>query len=224
MKVHVFCLLEIFLKKQCDMFEVAIIEDYDVIKSLYEKIINTTDEFKVIGSFSSCEEALTTFRKNTPDIVLLDITLPGMNGIEGIPLIKELLPNVIIIVNTIHENSKYVFDALKAGAIGYITKSSGEEKILQALKEAVRGGSPMSTRIARMVIQSFQQNTLSNLTKQENIVLENLAKGKTYNAIADQLCISLNTIKFHIKNIYGKLQVTNREEAIGMLNRKNSLK
>ena len=156
-----------------------------------------------------------------PDVVFMDINLPGMNGIEGIKIIRKQFPEIAIIVVTVNEESNYVFEALCAGAVGYITKVSGKQKILEALEQLDQGGAPMSIKIARMVVESFQEKKLNELSDRENEVLTLLAKGKSYASIGDALNVSVNTIKTHVRNIYEKLHVTSKEEVIKVYNNAN---
>lgn len=172
----------------------------------------------MVGDFESYEEALPKIKKLEPEIVFTDITLPGINGIEGIKQLKQILPNVAVIVISIHENSQYVFDALCVGAIGYLTKNSGKQKVIEALQQLKAGGAPMSVNIARMVVESFQQKQHNELTERENEVLNLLSKGKSYASIAEELYLSINTIKTHVKNIYEKLQVSSKEELLKRYN------
>jgi len=195
----------------CTM-KVVLIEDYEVLRNSLKEIINQEYGYEVVGDFESYEEALPKIKKLNPDIVFTDITLPGITGIEGTSQLKVLLPKVAIIVISIHENSQYVFDALCAGAVGYLTKNSGKQKVIDALKQLKAGGAPMSVNIARMVVESFQKKKHNELTERENEVLNLLSKGKSYASIADELYLSVNTIKTHVKNIYEKLQVSSREE------------
>ena len=201
--------------------KVVLIEDYQIVLESFTKIINTTNDFVVVNGFYSCEEALTQIQEINPDFILIDISLPGMNGIEGIKRIKLILPEVSIIVVTVHENSRYVFDALCMGAMGYVTKSSGGDKLIEALYQAEAGGAPMSINIARMVVESFQKKQFYNLTDKENQVLGFLSEGKTYASIAEDLKVSVNTIKFHVRNIYEKLHVSTKDELINLLKNKN---
>jgi DNA-binding NarL/FixJ family response regulator len=196
------------------MPRVVLIEDYEVLRQSIKDIIDAEAEYEVCGDFESYEKALPQIKALMPDIVLTDITLPGINGIDGIKKIKQILPHVLIIVLTVHEQSKYVFDALCAGAIGYLTKNSDKQKIIDALKQVQQGGAPMSINIARMVIESFQNKHNSELTQRENEVLNLLSQGKSYATIAEQLFLSINTIKTHVKNIYEKLQISSKEELI----------
>ena len=201
-----------------EKYKVVIVEDNVPLSDAFKEIINDTEYFKVIDAYTSCEDAIKYLKQDRPDIVLMDIELPGMSGVEGTKIIKNLSKNVIIIVVTVYENSEIVFDALCAGASGYLTKNISSSRLIEALNEAVKGGAPMSIRIARMVVQSFRKATKSNLSDREIEVLKLLASGKSYQSIGDELFISRNTIKFHIKNIYEKLQVQNKEQAIKKAN------
>ncbi|MFM7024163.1 MAG: response regulator [Flavobacteriales bacterium] len=201
------------------MHRIVIIEDNPEIREAFSLLIAMNDNFTVGGSYESCEEALENLKQDKPDIVLMDIDLPGMSGIQGTQQIKKLYPKISILIITVFENSKTVFDALCAGATGYLTKSSDKEKLMTALDEVVKGGAPMSTHIAKMVVQSFQKNMNSPLTERETEILSLLAAGKSYNNIGDTLFISKDTVKFHLKNIYIKLQVNNRSEAIERANK-----
>ena len=196
------------------MIKVVLIEDYDILRNSLKDIINQEDGYEVVGDFESYEFALPSIKQLQPDVILTDITLPGINGIEGIKQLKQILPQVAVIVVSVHENSQYVFDALCAGAVGYLTKNSGKQKVLEALNQLKLGGAPMSVNIARMVVESFQKKSHNDLTQRENEVLDLLSKGKSYASIADELCLSINTIKTHVKNIYEKLQVSSKEELI----------
>jgi len=144
----------------------------------------------------------------------MDIGLPGMSGIEGIRKIKENLPSIDILMLTVHEDSKMVFDALCAGACGYLIKNTQPVKLLEAIKEVHEGGAPMSTQIARLVVTSFKINPHSNLTNRETEVLTQLCKGKSYRMIAEALFISEETVRRHIKNIYKKLEVGSKSDAV----------
>ncbi|MCZ6520614.1 MAG: response regulator transcription factor [Bacteroidetes bacterium] len=193
---------------------ISIVEDNDVVREGFVLLINSVDNLQVISSFSNCEDAIKQIKKTPPDIILMDLELPGMNGIEGIKIIKKDLPDPDIIVITDHEDSNLVFDALCAGACGYLTKTSNYSKLLQAIDEVKHGGSPMTGNIARMVVESFQRNNNSPLTRRETEVLELLSKGKSYSMIAEDLYIHKETVKSHIKNIYYKLQVNSKADAI----------
>ncbi len=193
---------------------ITIVEDNEVVKDGFALLINSMDGFKVVSTYTNCEEALKKVAKDNPDIILMDIELPGMNGIQGTQKIKLLYPDINVIVITVHDESDLVFQALCAGATGYITKDTDYSKLLEAIEEVHRGGAPMSGNIARMVVESFQKSQASPLSVRETEVLELLSKGKSYSVIADQLFIHKETVKSHIKNIYYKLQVKSKADAI----------
>jgi DNA-binding NarL/FixJ family response regulator len=194
---------------------VCIIEDDQIIRDGFGLLIDSTHGYKVINTYSNCEEAIRNLESDKPDVVMMDIELPGgMNGITGIGKIKKLKPKVNIIVITVYEDDDLVFQALCAGASGYLTKNIPPVKLLDAIKEVQTGGAPMSTNIARMVVQSFQKNTNSPLSPRETEVLELLSKGKSYHKIADELFVNKETIRTHIKNIYLKLEVHSKADAI----------
>ncbi len=198
---------------------VLIIEDDPEIRHSFEVIVNSSQNFQVINTYNSCEAAIKHLTTDRPEIVLMDIGLPGgMNGIQGTKIIKEKSPGTEIVMVTVYEDSELVFEALKSGASGYITKSANYQELLAALEEIIRGGAPMSSKIARMVIDNFHVNLNSPLTKRETEILSLIAEGKTYTQISEQLFISKETSKTHIKNIYFKLQVKCKSEAIAKAN------
>ena len=196
------------------MINVTIVEDDDEIRESLAILINGTTGFACINTFSDCESAINGILKDPPDVTLMDIGLPGMSGIEGIRKIKEKAPDINILMLTVHGDSKLVFEALCAGACGYLIKDTQPVKLLEAIKEANDGGAPMSTQIARMVVSSFKTNPHSELTTRETEVLTQLCKGKSYKMIADTLFISEETVRRHIKNIYKKLEVGSKSEAV----------
>lgn len=193
---------------------IVIVEDNDAIREGFALIINSVSNYYVVNTYSNAEDAIKHIKKDRPDVVLMDLELPGMNGIEAIAIIKKDHPQIDLIVNTIYENSELVFQALVAGATGYITKNSNHSELLDAIEEVLHGGAPMSSKIAKMVVASFQKNPNSPLSPRETEVLELLSKGKSYSMIADELFITKETAKSHIKNIYSKLQVNSKSEAI----------
>jgi len=196
------------------MNKITIIEDNDVVREGFALLIDSVSEFDVVGTYATCEEAIRKLKVDQPDVILMDIELPGISGIEGSARIKKLQPEVNIIVISVHENSDLVFEALCAGACGYITKNTDYSRLIDSIKEVMNGGAPMSSNIARMVVESFQKNLNTPLTSRETQVLELLSKGKSYTVIADELFIHKETVKSHIKNIYFKLQVHSKAEAI----------
>lgn len=193
---------------------VVIIEDDETIRNGYTYLINANKNYKIINAYSNVEDALINLANDKPQVILLDIELPGMKGIEALPKIKNILPKTHIIMLTVYDSEETVFEALTKGASGYLTKSNNTEKIIDAIQEVVDGGAPMSTNIAKIVIKSFHKNQNSPLTKRETEILEEVANGKSRSKIAKQMFIDLETVKSHIKNIYVKLNVHSREDAI----------
>ncbi|MDP5081818.1 MAG: response regulator transcription factor [Winogradskyella sp.] len=200
------------------MKHVAIIEDNVSLSLAFKEVINATEDFKVIAIYHNAEDAILNFKSDAPDIVLMDIELPKLNGIEATKKLKDINPLLLVLVVTVYEDSETVFDALCAGASGYLTKNANSAQIVNALNELVSGGAPMSIKIARMVVSSFKKETHADLSERETEVLTLLSKGKSYKSIGEALFISRNTIKFHIKNIYDKLQVNCKEDALKKAN------
>lgn len=197
---------------------IVIVEDNQQIREAFASLLAFRDDFLVVGQYENCEDALSDLQEDHPDIVLMDVDLPGMSGIEGTKRINKEFPKANVIIITVFENGKTVFDALCAGASGYLTKNSDKDKLLSAIDEVLSGGAPMSSKIARMVVSSFQKNTNSPLTERETEILAQIAEGKSYTTIGDNLFISKETVKFHIKNIYLKLQVNNKADALKKAN------
>lgn len=205
-----------------EISRIIIIEDNDIVKEGFKLLISSLSEHQVVATYENCEEAIKNLDKDQPDIILMDIELPGISGIEGTRIIKKQHPDIEILVITVHDDSDLVFQALVAGASGYITKNAPHNKILDAINEIAKGGAPMSSKIARLVVESFQRNQNSPLSPRETEVLELLSEGKSYSVIADELFIHKETVKSHIKNIYYKLQVNSKAAAIEVA-RKNKL-
>lgn len=195
---------------------ITIIEDNLDVREGFSTLISTNPNYEVINSYEDAEGALRQLNQDKPDIILMDIDLPGMSGIEACRKIKQVLPQVNIVIITVFENSTRVYDALCSGATGYLTKNTNHIHLLKALEEVALGGAPMSANIARMVVNSFHKNTKTPLTERETEVLLKLSDGKSYKSIAELLDVSMATVKFHIKNIYLKLQVSNKEDAISL--------
>jgi DNA-binding NarL/FixJ family response regulator len=198
---------------------VAIVENDRILLDSFTYIVNSSEKFTAVGSYDSAEEAIADLARKKIEIILMDIELPGMNGIDATEIIKEKYPHIEVLMVTVHEDNELVFNALRAGASGYITKSANYLEILAALEEIIRGGAPMSTKIARMVIHNFHMNPNSPLTSREKEVLQLIAEGKTYTQISDVLFISRETAKTHIRNIYSKLQVSKKSDAIEIANK-----
>ncbi|MEM6344212.1 MAG: response regulator transcription factor [Bacteroidota bacterium] len=194
---------------------IAIVEDDPEIRQLLTLILNGSPGFSCSHSYPDAESALAGLTHEPPDVVLMDIQLPGMSGIECTQQLRELHPKLDIIMLTVQEENDDIFDSLCAGATGYLVKETPPTKLLAAIEEAKAGGSPMSPRIARRVIGSFHQSPVkSPLSARETEVLGLLCEGRNYRQIADQLFVSTNTVKAHIKHIYEKLHVHNRAEAV----------
>lgn len=189
------------------LLRVVVVEDDKLIRESFANLIDESDKYICTGKYDTCEEALKNLAKDSPHIILMDIGLPGISGIEGIRRIKRARSQIDILVVTVHEDDTKVFEALCAGASGYLTKNVTPQKLLDALDEIQKGGAPMSTNLARMVVRSFQRNNNSPLSTRETEVLQLLAKGKSYSMIADELFIDKETVRTHIKNIYRKLEV-----------------
>ena len=204
-----------------DKIKISIVEDLEVVRNGLAAIINMGSDFTVLHSFETAEEALPAILSNPPEIVIMDIHLPGMNGIECIKIIKEKKPGIQFMMFTIYENSDTVFQALEAGAAGYLLKNTPPSKILEYLKELYDGGSPMNAEIAKKLVLRFQQvanhMTKFHLTEKERQILNLVSKGYLYKEIAHDLNNSINTIKQHIRHIYEKLHVQNKAEAINKI-------
>ena len=198
---------------------VSIVEDLDEVREALQRLINQSEIFCLVEGFNNAEQAERRIPLQPRDLVIMDINLPGMSGIECIRRIKEKCPGTQFMMFTIYEDDEKVFEALKAGAHGYLLKKTPKEKLLEALEELYNGGSPMSTNIARKVIEAFEKKNqppeeLNTLTNKEKQILDLLAKGFLYKEIAAELIISKETVKKHIHNIYDKLQVQTRTEAL----------
>lgn len=207
--------------KQADSkpIKVVIIEDQRDIREGLGVLIEFTEGFECAGKFGSMEEALARIKHNLPDVVLSDIGLPGMNGIEGIGILKELYPQLSILMLSVYEDDERIFHALCAGAVGYLLKKTPPAKLLESLREAVSGGAPMSPEVARKVITIFRdyhppEQVDYDLSPHEIRLLKLLVEGHTYKTAAQKLGVTVNTISFHLKNIYEKLQVHSKSEAV----------
>ena len=205
---------------------IAIVEDLDEVRDGLMNFISLSQDFKVLDTFKTAEEALYDIPKLKPDIVIMDINLPGMNGIECIRQVKDKSPKTQFMMFTVYENDEKVFEALKAGAAGYLLKNTGLVQLIESLKELHNGGSPMSANIARKLVTVFREQQKETapveiLSHRENEILQLLAKGLLYKEIAEQISISVSTVRQHIHHIYEKLHVQNRTEAINKAFGKN---
>jgi DNA-binding NarL/FixJ family response regulator len=199
--------------------KVAIVEDDVRVRGSLARLVDSTEGFLCVSQHPTAENALTELKLTLPDVVLMDINLPGMNGVDCVRRLKELLPETQVVMLTVYENTNIIFKALAAGASGYLLKTSSPEQLIEAIREVRDGGSPMTSHIARKVVASFQQ--LSNpvheyekLSLREQEVLDCLAKGYLYREIAERLKISYATVHTHIRHIYEKLHVRSRTQAV----------
>ncbi len=202
-----------------DIIKTAIVEDIRDIREGLATLINFTDGFTCAGSYRSMEEAIPRIKGNVPDVLLSDIGLPGMNGIEGIGILKEQFPEMTVLMLTVYDDDERIFDAICAGASGYMLKRTSPAKILENIREAVSGGAPMSPEVAARVIKLFREvrppeRVDYDLTPHETRLLKLLVEGHNYTTAAEELRVSYNTIKFHMRHIYEKLQVHSKSEAV----------
>ncbi|MFQ5606090.1 MAG: response regulator [bacterium] len=197
-----------------EAISVAVVEDDREIRQLLTLIIDGSPGYACKQSFNNCESAVPEVERNPPDVVLMDIDLPGMSGIEGVKLLKAKLPDTDFIMLTIKEDDDSIFESICAGATGYLVKDMPPAELLQAIKEVYEGGSPMSANIARRIVTSFKKSPESPLTPRETEILQKLCDGDNYKTIAEALFISGDTVRAHIKNIYRKLQVNSRAEVV----------
>ena len=201
------------------MIDVAIVEDEDDVREALGVLINGSEGFRCVQRYPSAEKALPAMLRNKPDVVLMDINLPGMSGIECIRQLKAHQPALPIMVLTVYDDDDKIFESLRAGASGYLLKKTPPAKLLEAILELHGGGSPMSAGTARRVVQSFQSmgpstKETENLSNREHEILFYLAKGYQYKEIADAMFISFETVRTHLRNIYQKLHVRSRSEAV----------
>jgi len=202
-----------------DPIKVAVIEDQRHVRDGLVALIRGTQGYACTGAFRSMEEALDGIWNEIPDIVLLDIGLPGISGIEGMALLRERYPSVALVMLTVYEDDERIFDALCHGACGYLLKNTPPVKLLENIREAARGGSPISPEIARRVISLFRSirppdHADHNLTPHELRLLKLLVEGHNYKSAAAELGVTFNTIHFHMQRIYQKLQVHSKSEAV----------
>jgi DNA-binding NarL/FixJ family response regulator len=198
---------------------VSIVEDSDQVRGTLARLINRAEGFRCLSQYANAEDALDGLPRERPAVVLMDINLPGMNGVECVRRLKQVAPEIQAIMLTVYEDTENIFNALAAGATGYLLKRTSTAELIAAIRDVHQGGSPMTTHIARKVVQSFQRSGASaksteNLSPREQEVLDYLAKGFLYKEIADNLGISYETVHTYIRRIYEKLQVRTRTEAV----------
>jgi DNA-binding NarL/FixJ family response regulator len=199
------------------MIAISIIEDQSEVRESLVAALDNEPGMRCVGAHASGEAGLQQIPKENPDIVLMDINLPGMNGIQCVTRLKKRLPNIQVLMLTTYDDGDLIFDSLRAGANGYLLKNIPQEELVQALQQVQAGGAPMSLQIARKVINHFHKtkpaSELDNLSPRELEILRLLAKGLRYKEIADQLSINIGTVRTHVRHIYEKLHVTSRTEA-----------
>src|SRR3954468_17687215 len=198
---------------------VSIVEDNEQLRNTVARVLNRSEGFKCLSHYGNAEDALKDLPNVKPEVVLMDINLPGINGVECVRQLKQVLPALQVIMLTVYEDTDNIFSALAAGATGYMLKRTKTPELLEAIREVHRGGSPMTTHIARLVTASFLKGGQSpqpteNLSQREQEVLDCLSHGFLYKEIAEKLGISYETVHTYIRRIYEKLQVRTRTEAV----------
>ena len=199
---------------------VAIYEDNHNLREGLYQLINGTADFRCVGAFANCDLMMRQIEEAKPDVVLMDIELPGISGIEAVKLLKERFPKVKVLMETIFEDNNKIFDSICNGAEGYILKNTPPALILSSIKEIYDGGAPMTPSVASKVLKMFKNNSFSslkdatNLTEREREILKSLVEGMSYKMISATCFISVDTVSGHIKNIYKKLQVHSKSEAV----------
>lgn len=198
------------------MIRVAIIEDNAYMREGWKTILDFEQDMVVNQTFDSCESAFESEDFGNNDLLLLDIELPGMDGTEGLKIIKNKYPKLLVLMVTMHDENEKIFKALRNGAIGYLLKKISPAELIIAIKTAMEGGSPMSPNIARKVINSFQTSNKikDELNERELEILSALSEGMSYKAIADKMFLSIDGIRYHIRHIYQKLEAKNRADAV----------
>ena len=205
------------------MIRVTIFEDNKHLRETFLFLLGNSDGFSCVGAYPDCSGMLYALEENPCDVVLMDIEMPGMNGIDATKLIKQNLPHINILIQTVFYEDEYIFNAICAGASGYILKSTTPDGYLEAIKDVQSGGSPMTPGIARRVLELFKNNLQPaapakdyNLTAQEKKVLQLLVAGKSYKMIAAELFVATDTVKSHVTNVYAKLHVHSGTEAVSL--------
>ena len=205
------------------LLRVGIVEDDDRLRTEFVQLIDGSGDMRCVGAYPSAEAALAELPSQNPDVVLMDINLPGMSGIESVGRLRALTPTAQVMMVTVFDDASSVFESLKAGASGYLLKRAGVGELLAAIRDLAAGGAPMSGAIARKVVQYFGQHgpapEVQKLTAREHQVLVALSRGEQYKEIAATLGISINTVRRHIMAIYDKLHVNSRLDAVGKLGR-----
>ncbi|QYO64753.1 response regulator [Leptolyngbya sp. 7M] len=201
------------------ILKIAVIEDQTRIRESLGELIAGSEKYVCVGSYPSMELGLAGIEERSPDVILCDIGLPGMNGIEGVKIIRERFPNTLVIMLTVYDDNERIVEAICAGASGYLLKNTPPDKLFASIDEVAAGGAPMSPEIARTVIDLFRINPPPKqvdhgLTPHETRILKMLVDGHNYKTAAAELGVSINTVSFHMRHIYEKLQVHSKSEAV----------
>lgn len=201
------------------MIKIGIVEDNNTLRSSLESLFNRTEGMRCVASLNNLLNVVSEIGSALPDVILMDIGLPNISGIEGVRTVKTHFPTIQVLMFTVFDDDEKIFDAIRAGASGYLLKKTPPSEIIEAIRELYQGGAPMTSSIARRVIQSFQSSPSSiiedyQLTVRENEILYSLVDGLSYKKIADKYCVSISTIRTHICNIYNKLHVNSKAEAV----------
>lgn len=201
------------------MIKVAIIEDNNPLRHSLRNLIDNAPGMQCVAEFGNLLNIVSEFHKAMPDVVLMDIGLPDISGIEGVTTVKENFKDMMVLMFTVFEDDDKIFEAIKAGASGYLLKKTPPEEILEAIRSLYQGGAPMSASIARKVIESFQKNTINarenyNLTTRESEILHSLVEGLSYKKLSEKYFISISTVRTHIRHVYEKLHVNSKAQAV----------
>lgn len=201
------------------IIRVAIVDDDETVREMIAMLIANAENLQFLGGFSGCDDVMENMVEELPDVVLMDINMPGRSGIECVEALRMEIPNLKILMLTNYSDDERIFESLRAGAVGYLLKNSSIEKLSELIKEAYHGGAPMSGEVAQKVLAYFQSQKknvkyTAELSERESEVLRALTEGLSNKEISAKLFISLPTVRFHLKNIYAKLHVTSRTEAV----------
>ena len=201
------------------LIKVAIVDDDEGIRTSLAALIRRAPNFKLSGDYPDAETALKEIPRRPPDVVLMDINLPGINGVECVRQLKAAVPSLQVLMLTVYEDSESLFNSLKAGASGYLLKRTASARLLEAIRDVYDGGSPMTPQLARRVVQFFTRpgeadSSMAKLTPGEKEFLDQLAKGYAYKEIADRMNISIDTVRSYVRTVYEKLHVHSRTEAV----------
>lgn len=207
------------------MINIGIVEDNNTLRNSLQILFNHTDGMRCVVCLSNLLNVVSDISKNKPDIILMDIGLPNISGIEGVRTVKSSFPEIQMLMFTVFEDNEIIFEAIRAGANGYLLKKAPSEEIVESIRELYHGGAPMSPSIARKVVQSFQSTSKTEkdeykLTVRENEILYSLTEGLTYKEIAEKYFISISTIRTHISRIYEKLHVNSKSQAVALVLKK----